>query len=183
LFKRPDTTPSSRTKLKRNRARRNRSSNAENAARAREWAQQKQKFLVALTSHDSRFDCRDGRPSFPALERVFDFPGRAYFEWILTTPVIFWAGREFFSGAWNAARHRAADMNTLVAIGTLAAYSYSAAATVAPHWFVVSSDHAAHTGAAHGVYFEVAAIVITLILMGRLLEAARVPRPATRFAR
>jgi Cu+-exporting ATPase len=78
----------------------------------------------------------------------------------LATPVLFWAGREFLTGAWTALRRRAADMNALVAVGTLAAYFYSVAAVAG--------------AAGHGhpaVYFEVAASIVTLILMGRLLEA------------
>jgi Cu+-exporting ATPase len=75
-----------------------------------------------------------------------------------------------------AAKHRAADMNTLVAIGTFSAYAYSLAATVAPNLFHhVTSTHSGHGGMADAsmthVYYEVAAIVVTLILMGRLLEA------------
>ena len=53
----------------------------------------------------------------------------------LTTPVLFWAGARFYRGAWAALRHRAADMNTLIAIGTGSAYLYSVAATVAPGLF------------------------------------------------
>ena len=140
---------------------------AELAAREREFAGQKQKFLIALVLTIPVAIVAMGGHLFPALERVFNFPGRAYFELILTTPVLFWAGREFFAGAWSAARARAADMNTLVALGTLAAYSYSVAATVAPQ-LAASTKHA---HAVHGVYYEVAAIVVTLILMGRLLEA------------
>jgi len=78
----------------------------------------------------------------------------------LTTPVLGWAGREFFTGAWAAVRQRSADMNVLVALGTGSAYLYSLAATVAPH--------ALH---AHHAYFESAAVIITLILFGRWLEA------------
>src|SRR5262245_44476588 len=71
----------------------------------------------------------------PALQPILDFPARPLLELALTTPVLLWAGRDIFVGAWAAARHRAADMNTLVAIGTLSAYLYSLAATVVPHWF------------------------------------------------
>jgi len=90
----------------------------------------------------------------PALEPVFDFPARPWAELLLTTPVLFWAGWDFLAGAWRAARHRAADMNTLVAIGTLSAYSYSVAATVAPGWFASAGPHGGHGPV--GVYYEVA---------------------------
>lgn len=83
---------------------------------------------------------------------------------LLITPVLFWAGSSFFQGAWAALRQRASDMNTLIAVGTLSAYTYSLAVTVAPGFF------AAH-GLENGVYFETAGVIVTLILMGRLLEA------------
>ncbi|HEY6582446.1 MAG TPA: heavy metal translocating P-type ATPase [Rubrobacter sp.] len=79
----------------------------------------------------------------------------------LATPVQFWAGRRFYRGAWGALKHEQADMNTLVAMGTSAAYSYSAVATLAPQLFA--------TGRAD-VYFDTSALIITLILLGRVLE-------------
>jgi P-type Cu+ transporter len=79
----------------------------------------------------------------------------------LATPVQFWAGRRFYRGAWGALRHGGADMNTLVVVGTSAAYLYSAVATLAPQFFAGRAD----------VYFDTSALIITLILLGRLLEA------------
>ena len=85
---------------------------------------------------------------------------------MLTTPVLFWAGSGFFRGAWAALKQRASDMNTLIAVGTLSAYLYSLAVTLAPGFFT------AQGGDTHGaVYFETAAVIVTLLLMGRLLEA------------
>jgi Cu+-exporting ATPase len=84
--------------------------------------------------------------------------------WILATPVQFWLGARFYRGAWAALRHGRADMNTLVAVGTSAAYLYSVAATVAPALFA-SGDRGGH------IYFDTSAVIITLILLGRLLEA------------
>ncbi|RJQ43627.1 MAG: copper-translocating P-type ATPase [Gaiellales bacterium] len=89
-----------------------------------------------------------------------------YILWALTTPVQFWVGGQFYRGAIAAARHRTTNMNTLVAVGSSAAYFYSAAAVVAPSFF---AGHA-HGGAAP-VYFDTAAVIITLILFGRMLEA------------
>ena len=80
---------------------------------------------------------------------------------VLATPVQFWAGRRFYRGAWGALKHGSADMNTLVVVGTSAAYLYSAAATLAPGLF--AADRA-------GVYFDTSALIITLILLGRFLE-------------
>ena len=81
----------------------------------------------------------------------------------LATPVQFWAGRRFYRGAWGALRHGSADMNTLVVVGTSAAYLYSAVATLAPQLFA--------GGMGADVYFDTSALIITLILLGRLLEA------------
>ncbi|MFQ5614839.1 MAG: copper ion binding protein, partial [Anaerolineae bacterium] len=86
---------------------------------------------------------------FAALISVPVFLGGypAWFPWVpgflqnwgvlflLTTPVQFWAGWQFYRGAWAALKHKTSDMNTLIAIGTSAAYLYSAAATFAPQFF------------------------------------------------
>jgi Cu+-exporting ATPase len=92
------------------------------------------------------------------------FLGNFYFLWFLTTPVQFLIGWPFLRGAWKSFRHRTADMNTLVAVGTLSAYLYSAAATVFPSFFQ-------QAGIAPVVYFDTSAFIIALILFGRLLEA------------
>jgi Cu+-exporting ATPase len=99
----------------------------------------------------------------------------SWLELAFTTPVMFYCGAQFFRGAWAAFRHRAADMNTLIAMGTGAAYIYSVAATIAPSAFAGAS-RAAMTGmdgspATVPVYFEAASVIVTLILLGRLLEA------------
>ncbi len=83
---------------------------------------------------------------------------------LLTAPVQFWAGAQFYRGFWAALKHKASDMNTLIAVGTSAAYLYSVAMTVAPDFF-------RSRGIAPAVYFDTAAVIITLILLGRLLEA------------
>jgi Cu+-exporting ATPase len=85
-------------------------------------------------------------------------------QFLLATPVQFWAGWRFYRGMWAALRHGTADMNTLIAVGTSAAYLYSAAATFAPWWFTGG-------GLAPAVYYETAAIIIVFILLGRFLEA------------
>ncbi len=83
---------------------------------------------------------------------------------LLATPVQFWLGWSFYQGFWAALKHKTADMNTLVAIGTSAAYGYSLAATLLPGMLE-------RLGMGHHVYFDTAAMIITLILLGRLLEA------------
>ena len=82
---------------------------------------------------------------------------------VLTTPAVFWVGDRFLIGALKATRQKTADMNTLVAIGSLSAYIYSALAAILPHFFSVS-------GREPPVYFDGAAMIVTLVLLGRLLE-------------
>jgi Cu+-exporting ATPase len=82
----------------------------------------------------------------------------------LTVLVMTWAGRHFYTRAWSAFRHRSADMNTLIAIGTGAAFVYSLIATVAPRFFV-------ERGVAPDVYYEAVIIIIALILTGNTFEA------------
>src|SRR5918996_464218 len=77
----------------------------------------------------------------------------------LATPLQFWIGWRFYRGLWDGIKARASNMDTLIAIGTTAAYLYSATVTIIPGYFPFES-----------VYFETAAIIITLILIGRLLE-------------
>ncbi|MBD2091520.1 copper-translocating P-type ATPase [Microcoleus sp. FACHB-1515] len=82
---------------------------------------------------------------------------------VLTTPVMFWCGGSFFVNAWKALKRHAATMDTLVAIGTGAAYLYSLFPTFAPEWFIQQELRP-------DVYFEAAAVIIALLLLGRLLE-------------
>ncbi len=87
-----------------------------------------------------------------------------YAMFVLTAPAVFWVGSRFFIGAIKAAKQKTSDMNTLVAVGSLAAYLYSAAATFFPHFFMTA-------GVMPHVYYDGAAMIVTLILVGRLLEA------------
>jgi Cu+-exporting ATPase len=96
----------------------------------------------------------------PAL----DFPGVTWLELLLTTPVVVYCGAQFYRGAWAAFKHRAADMNTLIALGTGAAYVYSVVATVWPAGFAGPMGMAP-------VYFEAAGVIIALVLLGKMLEA------------
>ena len=82
---------------------------------------------------------------------------------ILTTPVMFWCGGVFFRGAWKGLKHRTADMNTLVALGTGSAYFYSLFPTFYPQFFLDNNLKP-------DVYYEAAAVIITMILLGRFLE-------------
>ena len=92
-----------------------------------------------------------------------------------TTFVMAWAGRHFYVRAWKGLRHRTADMNTLIAVGTGAAFVYSVAATLAPDLFAVN-------GARADVYYEAVMIIIALVLLGNAMEA-RAKRNTTRALR
>lgn len=80
---------------------------------------------------------------------------------VLTLPVLAWSGRQFFESAWNGLRNHNTNMDTLVALGTGAAWAYSTVAVVAPWLFPAGTS---------GMYFEVAVIVVALILLGQALE-------------
>jgi Cu+-exporting ATPase len=92
---------------------------------------------------------------------------------VLAAPVYLWAGFPFHRAALRGLRHGAADMNTLISVGTTAAFAYSLVATVLPGLLTAR-------GAAPGVYFDTVAVIITLILMGRWMEARQ--RDRTRSA-
>ena len=90
---------------------------------------------------------------------------------LLTVPVVGWAGRHFYTRAWAAFRHHSADMNTLIAVGTGAAFLFSLAVTLADDWF-------AARGVEPHVYYEAVVWIIALILLGNLLEARAKGRTA-----
>ncbi len=83
---------------------------------------------------------------------------------ILVTPIMFWAGRQFFQSAWSAARVFAANMDTLIALGTGAAYAFSALVTFVPSF-------AASAGRTPETYYDAAAVIMTLVILGKWLEA------------
>ena len=84
--------------------------------------------------------------------------------WLLTTPVVFWFGRDFFTNAWKQFKHRSANMDTLVAMSTGIAYIFSLFNMVYPSFWE-------NRGLEAHIYFEAAAVIIAFILLGRLLEA------------
>jgi Cu+-exporting ATPase len=115
-----------------------------------------------------------GRLLMPLAMRLRDAATRAQLEidgtrlrlilGALTLPVLLWSGRQFFRGAWSGFQHRTADMNTLIAVGTGAAFLYSAVATFTPGLFE-------RAGLPADVYYEAVSAIIALVLLGRLLEA------------
>ncbi|RPH63848.1 MAG: copper-translocating P-type ATPase [Acidobacteria bacterium] len=100
-----------------------------------------------------------------------DFAGVNLVQLALALPVVAYCGAQFYRSAWLAIRHRNADMNTLIALGTGAAFVYSLIATLAPG-LVMTPVHAS-ASASHSppVYYEVTTAIITLVLLGRVLEA------------
>ena len=102
----------------------------------------------------------------PGLPAIFTDP---LFQLVLATPVQFWAGWPFYVGAGKAIRHGSTDMNTLIAVGTSAAYAYSVATILFPTFFRAAG--LGMDGAALPLYFDTAAAIVTLILLGRYLEA------------
>jgi Cu+-exporting ATPase len=115
-----------------------------------------------------------GRLLMPLAVAMRDWIARQGYEidleWVkrglglLTLPVVIWSGQQFYKGAWSGLRHRTADMNTLIAVGTGAAFLYSVVATAVPGMFT-------RAGLPADVYYEAVAAIIALILLGRLLEA------------
>ncbi|WP_375171274.1 heavy metal translocating P-type ATPase [Marinobacter sp.] len=101
----------------------------------------------------------------PALEALYVsvLPHRGWMaiEWLLTTPVLFYAGLRFFRSGYTELRHANPGMNSLVMIGTSAAYFYSVAALLVPGFFPAGTAES---------YFEAAAVIVTLILLGRYFE-------------
>jgi len=134
----------------------------------------------------------EGHSSDPLIAwtmRALDPPMRGLLPWLYaidragllfallaaTTFVMAWAGRHFYVRAWKGLRHRTADMNTLIAIGTGAAFVYSVAVTITPDVFTTN-------GARADVYYEAVIIIVALVLLGNAMEA-RAKRNTTRALR
>ena len=132
----------------------------ERKAREKEYKNLRRKFFIGLAFSVVIF-IGSSPHFFPWIPSLLN---NYVLLWALTTPVQFWIGGQFYRGAWGAFKHRNADMNTLIAVGTSAAYLYSVAATVVPSFFKAG-------GLMPDVYFDTSAVIITLILFGRMLEA------------
>ncbi|MGA6118359.1 heavy metal translocating P-type ATPase [Sphingobacterium anhuiense] len=92
-----------------------------------------------------------------------DMPYGNEIMWFFATPVVLWLGKDFYINAWKQAKHRSANMDTLVALSTGIAYIFSVFNMIAPDFWHARGLHA-------HVYFEAAAVVIAFILLGKLLE-------------
>ncbi|MBF9144354.1 heavy metal translocating P-type ATPase [Hymenobacter properus] len=100
---------------------------------------------------------------WPAMMARINMQWLNYALLLLTLPVLGYSGREFYESAWNGFKHRSANMDTLIAVGTGAAFLYSLAATVVPGWFM-------RQGIMPEVYYDTTATIIALILLGKVLE-------------
>jgi Cu+-exporting ATPase len=136
----------------------------EKAAREAEYRKLERKFITGLSLVIPVFLL--GHWWLLGLSKVFDLSREVnfYLQLIFQTPIQFWVGWQFYVGAWKTAKHKSADMNTLIAVGTSAAYFYSVLATFFPWLFAAK-------GLVSEVYFDTAGAIIVLILLGRLLEA------------
>ena len=136
----------------------------EKATREAEFKKLKKKFITGVILVAPvlllAFWQMSGLSNLIYLSRKVNF----YLQLLFQTPIQFWVGWQFYVGAWKTAKHKSADMNTLIAVGTSAAYLYSVIATFFPHLFSAQ-------GLMAEVYFDTAGAIIVLILLGRLLEA------------
>ncbi|MGD2096994.1 MAG: heavy metal translocating P-type ATPase [Desulfobacterales bacterium] len=136
----------------------------ERAAREAEFQKLKRKFISGLVLVIPVFLLAYWK--MLGLDRLYSLNREVNFflQLIFQTPIQFWVGWQFYSGAWKTAKHGSADMNTLIAVGTSSAYLYSVLAMFFPHLFSAQ-------GLMAEVYFDTAGAIIVLILLGRLLEA------------
>ena len=134
----------------------------EKEARVRELSELRTKLVVSAVLSVLIFigSMQDMLPGLSLLPRRTMW----YLLFALTTPVQFWAGRHFYQNAWASLKHGSTNMNTLVVVGTSAAYGYSTALTFFPG---LLGAHAGHGGA----YYDTSAVIVTLILFGKYLEA------------
>jgi Cu+-exporting ATPase len=134
---------------------------AEEAARAAAYRRLKLKVVVGFVLSGIIFA---GTMQMDWFTFLPDWTHNGYFLWGLASIVQFWVGWQFYTTAWSALKHGTTTMNTLVAMGSSAAYIYSVLGVLFPAFFE-------HQGLGEPMYFDSAAFIITLILFGRLLEA------------
>jgi Cu+-exporting ATPase len=136
----------------------------EEQARKAELRRLKQKFITGVSLVIPLFIVaywdKLGLSRLLAMSKQTNF----IIQLLIETPIQLWVGWQFYRGAWVTAKHKTSDMNTLIAVGTSAAYLYSVLAIFFPGIFSAQ-------GLAAEVYFDTAGAIIVLILMGRLLEA------------
>ncbi|MBI2983682.1 MAG: cation-translocating P-type ATPase, partial [Chloroflexi bacterium] len=133
----------------------------EKALRLAQLASLLRRLIVSLILGAATMALAMAELVIPAL---MDASWRPYAMFALATPVQLWGAQPFYRNAWSAARHRMTNMNTLIVVGTTAAYGFSVIATFLPEIFTSA-------GLEPHIYYEVAAVIVGLILLGRYLEA------------
>jgi heavy metal translocating P-type ATPase len=131
-----------------------------------ELADMTRRFWVALTLSVPVLVLGMGRDLIPALHDLISSTASTWVQLILATPVVLWAGRPFFQRGWTSVRTMKLNMFTLIAMGTGVAWLFSVVATVSPGLF----PDAFRTDGAVAVYYEAAAVITTLVLVGQVLE-------------
>lgn len=131
-----------------------------------------QKEKIAEDAHSRKYRQLKQRTCFSLMLSVpvaiigmcfMDWTYANYVMWILSTPVVFWLGRDFYRNAWKQLKHRTSNMDTLVAVSTGIAYTFSLFNLFWPEFWLSRGIHP-------HVYFEAASVIISFILLGRLLE-------------
>ena len=125
------------------------------------------RFWVALVLTLPVFVLEMGAHLFPALHHLVPMKLSIWIQFVLATPVVLWAGWPFFERAWASLKTRNLNMFTLIAMGTGVAWGYSVIATLMPDIFPAAFR--ASDGSV-AVYFEAAAVITTLVLLGQVLE-------------
>ena len=138
----------------------------ERLSKARETAELRNRLLVAASGAILLF--LGAFRGFPWVAGWMDLAFYPFLLWAVATPVLFWAGAPFYRSGLTALRHGSANMHTLIALGTGAAYGYSAAVVLLES---AAPSVLANAGIDGKVFFETAAVIIALVLLGRYLEA------------
>ena len=159
---------------------------AQHSPRAREERRLRTRLIVAATAGAILF--LGSFPAFPWTPRLFAAAAELWAPlyplllWAIATPVQFWAGWPFYVAGWAGLRRRQPNMHTLIALGTTVAYGYSAAAVILAlaGAAITSAPGDLHPG---GLHFDMAAVIIALILLGRWLEARALSRASDAIGR
>ena len=132
-----------------------------------EYLDMRRRFIVSALLTVPLAAIAMGRHFWPALVELSGARTLDWIELLLATPVVLWGGWPFFVRGWQSLRNRHLNMFTLIALGTGVAWAYSVVATLAPGLFP-PAFRGAHGEV--GVYFEAAAVIVTLVLLGQVLE-------------
>ena len=144
----------------------NRQQELDRLAKTEEMRAISRRLVVAVTGAMLLFlGSFDGFPWVSGWMQLGFYP---FLLWVVATPMQFWAGSSFYRSGFGALRHGAANMHTLIALGTSTAYGYSVAVVLLD---ALAPSVLTGAGIGAGVYFDTAAVIIALILLGRYLEA------------